>query len=64
MDEAAQRGFGNGAFEDSEEDVGSIVEEYFPAESIEPPASTPTPVTTNKVSVAERLEAQHQSLNH
>ncbi|MNG08110.1 hypothetical protein D3C84_914460 [compost metagenome] len=64
LDEAAQRGFGNGAFEDSEEDVGSIVEEYFPAESIEPPASTPTPVTTNKVSVAERLEAQHQSLNH
>ena len=64
LDEAAQRGFGNGAFEDSEEDVGSIVEEFFPAESSEPYASTPTPVTTNKASLAEKLEAQHQSLNH
>lgn len=64
LDEAAQRGFGNGAFEDSEEDVGSIVEEFFPAESSEPSASTPTPVTTNKASLAEKLEAQHQSLNH
>lgn len=29
LDEAARRGFGNGAFEDSEEDVGGIVEEFF-----------------------------------
>ena len=29
LDEAARRGFGNGAFEDSEEDVGAIVEEFF-----------------------------------
>lgn len=64
LDDAAQRGFGNGAFEDSEEDVGAIVEEFFPAESIETSASTSTPVTTNKASLAEKLEAQHQSLNH
>lgn len=64
LDAAAQRGFGNGAFEDSEEDVEAIVEEFFPAESSEPSASTPTPVTTNKASLAEKFEAQHQSLNH
>ncbi|MEZ3135663.1 hydrolase or metal-binding protein [Stutzerimonas kunmingensis] len=29
LDEAARRGFGNGAFEDSEEDTGAIVEEFF-----------------------------------
>lgn len=29
LDEAAQRGFGNGAFEDSEDDTSSIVEEFF-----------------------------------
>ncbi|UQY32973.1 hydrolase or metal-binding protein [Pseudomonas fulva] len=29
LDEAARRGLGNGAFEDSEEDVGGIVEEFF-----------------------------------
>jgi Recombination directionality factor-like len=29
LDEAARRGFGNGAFEDSEEDSGAVVEEFF-----------------------------------
>lgn len=29
LDDAARRGFGNGAFEDGEEDVNAIVEEFF-----------------------------------
>jgi len=29
LDEAARRGFGNGAFEDSEEDSGAVIEEFF-----------------------------------
>ena len=29
LDEAARRGFGNGAFEDSEEDSGVVIEEFF-----------------------------------
>jgi len=29
LDEAAERGFGNGAFEDSEEDSGAVIEEFF-----------------------------------
>ena len=64
LDEAARRGFANGAFEDSEEDSGALIEEFFTAESTEPPASTPNLVTINKVSLAQKLEAQHQSLNH
>jgi hypothetical protein len=30
LDEAARRGFGNGAFEELEEDVPTVVEEFFP----------------------------------
>jgi len=29
LDEAARRGFGNGAFEDSEEDSGAVIDEFF-----------------------------------
>jgi hypothetical protein len=29
LDEAARRGFGNGAFEDSDEDSGAVIEEFF-----------------------------------
>lgn len=66
LDEAARRGFSNGAFEDSEEDVGAIVEEFFPVESgSEPPSPKSTPQPSGKPSLAEKLEAQyqHQSLN-
>ncbi len=64
LDESARRGFGNGAFEDSEEDVGAIVEEFFPIETSSeqtPPRSASH--TSGKPSLAEKLEAQHQSLN-
>ena len=64
LDDAARRGFANGAFEDIEENRGALIEEFFTAESTEPPASTPNLVTINKVSLAQKLEAQHQSLNH
>lgn len=47
LDEAARRGFGNGAFEDSEEDVGAIVEEFFASPDQAPDsqgdATSPTP---------------------
>ncbi|MFG8563388.1 hydrolase or metal-binding protein [Pseudomonas paraeruginosa] len=59
LDEAAQRGFGNGAFEDSEEDAGAITEEFYPAE--EPPSpATNTPQRSAKASLAEKLDAQAQ----
>jgi hypothetical protein len=64
LDEAAKRGFGNSAFEDSEEDIGAIVEEFFPAESSTyQPRPKSAPQQSGKPSLAEKLEAQHQSLN-
>ncbi len=51
LDKAARLGLGNGAFEDSIEDTGSIVEEFFPCED-----SPPADLSTS--SLAERLEAK------
>jgi hypothetical protein len=49
LDNAARRGFSNGAFEDSEEDSGGVIEEFF---------SSPDAVSTNAQS-----EAPQPSLN-
>ncbi|ENB9663317.1 hydrolase or metal-binding protein [Pseudomonas putida] len=59
LDDAARRGFANGAFEDSEEDAGTIVEELYPVEESQPPV-TNTPQRSVKNSLAEKLEAQAQ----
>lgn len=59
LDEAARRGFGNGAFEDSEEDTGAVVEEFYPAEE-NTSAHTDVPQTLGKTSLDEKLEAQVQ----
>ena len=57
LDEAARRGFGNGAFEDSEEDVSAIVEEFYPEG--EAPASAPTAsLHPTKPSLADKLDAK------
>jgi hypothetical protein len=37
LDKAARRGFANGAFEDLEEDVPAVVDEFFPTEAVEAP---------------------------
>src|SRR5690606_21142392 len=54
LDEAAQHGFGNGAFEDSEEDAGAVAEEFYPAEESPSPA-TNTPQRSGKTSLTEKL---------
>ena len=59
LDEAAQRGFGNGAFEDSEEDSGAIAEEFYPAEESQSPSPN-TSQRSAKASLAEKLDAQAQ----
>ncbi|MFI8556893.1 hydrolase or metal-binding protein [Pseudomonas putida] len=53
LDEAALRGFSNGAFEDSEEDAGAIAEEFFPTTETILPAEA-------KPSLAAKLERQVQ----
>jgi hypothetical protein len=57
LDEAARRGFGNGAFEDSEEDASTIVEEFY-VEGEAQVAATHSPLNPTKPSLAEKLDAQ------
>lgn len=56
LDKAAQRGFDKGAFEDSEEDVRAIAEEFYSTEENQAPAVLPQ--RTAKISLAEKLDAQ------
>ena len=59
LDEAAQRGFGNGAFEDSEEDAGAVIEEFYPTEEI-PCSTTSISQRSTKASLFEKLDTQTQ----
>ena len=53
LDEAARRGFANGAFEDLAEDVSAVVEEFYPADDhLEVAGATKVPSTN----LQERLE--------
>ena len=60
MDRAARQGFNNGAFEESEEDTGTIVEEFFPAAEDQPGKEeiAPKPATPAKTSLAQKLESK------
>lgn len=66
LDAAARLGLANGAFEESDEEVGAVVEEFFtdPAaetvtvESASSPGMAPPPKNVRKVSLAEKLEAK------
>ena len=54
LDEAARRGFANGAFEDLAEDVPAVVEEFYP-DSQQPGPGAPAQ-TSDTVSLHERLQ--------
>ena len=60
LDHAARQGFNNGAFEDSEEDSGTIVEEFFPAIEDQPSPIEPQAqlAPSAKPSLAQKLESQ------
>jgi hypothetical protein len=60
LDHAARQGFNNGAFEDSEEDTGAIVEEFFPAIEDQPSDVEPKaqPAAPAKPSLGQKLESQ------
>ncbi|MDV7212873.1 recombination directionality factor [Azotobacter beijerinckii] len=66
LDQAARQGFANGAFEDSEEDGGALVEEFFPAQDEEGPAADPLPArpAPARPSLADRLEARERQAEH
>lgn len=59
LDETAQRGFGNGAFEDSEEDAGAVIEEFYLTEEI-PCSTTSISPRSTKASLFEKLDTQAQ----
>lgn len=58
LDHAARQGFNNGAFEDSEEDTGVIVEELFPTSETVHSHAEHQPATPEKTSLAQKLESQ------
>jgi len=67
LDAAGSQGFGNGAFEDGEEDVSEIVEEFFPAtgESGDPFNESDGAVTTKsraKPSLKDQLDRKTAAL--
>ncbi|MFZ3154044.1 hydrolase or metal-binding protein [Pseudomonas sp.] len=61
LDEAARRGFGNGVFEDSGEDAGAVIEEFFSstdAASTNPQSEALPPSTTSLAGKLEVLATQ------
>jgi hypothetical protein len=61
LDNAARLGFSNGAFEDSEEDSGAVVEEFYPAATDDEPgheAPTQRQASAAKPSLAAKLESK------
>jgi hypothetical protein len=60
LDRAARQGFNNGAFEDSEEDTGAIVEEFFSTTEDQPsPIESQAQMAASaKPSLAQKLESQ------
>ncbi|WP_454865679.1 recombination directionality factor [Pseudomonas umsongensis] len=60
LDHAAQQGFSNGAFEDSDEDTGAIVEEFFPSaeDQTSKAEAAPKPAAPAKTSLVQKLESK------
>ena len=59
LDAAARAGFSNGAFEDSEDEAGDVVEEFFPETAgSEASAVTVAESGTAKPTLAEKLESR------
>lgn len=68
LDEAARAGFGNGAFEENDEDVPAVVEEFYPgsdgedgteAEAGDSPGDAPAP-TSLKAKLDRRVAARRE----
>jgi hypothetical protein len=65
LDNAARVGFSNGAFEDSEEDAGAVVEEFYPAPAVDEPgheAPTQRQASAAKPTLAAKLESKVQQI--
>ena len=63
LDAAARQGLSNGSFEDSEEDSGAIVEEFFPNTGSENESTAQAAPTSNQPTLSDKLEQRAQRLN-
>ncbi|SFR52688.1 hydrolase or metal-binding protein [Thiomicrospira sp. ALE5] len=73
LDQTAQQGFNNGAFEEAEDDVDAIVEEFYPAQSDNTSSPHPNPSFSaqqnyaasqrNRPSLADKIDQQAQALS-
>lgn len=61
LDDAARRGFANGAFEDLDEDVPSVVEEFYPGED---DAAVAEPAAAKAITLNDRLEQKVATANN
>lgn len=62
LDAAARQGFGNGAFEESDEEGGAIVEEFYAATDELPQSTGQVIPKAGSVSLSGKLEAKAQAL--
>lgn len=62
LDAAARQGFGNGAFEDSEEEGAAVVEEFYTATDELPQSTGQVTPNAGPVSLTGKLEARAQAL--
>lgn len=63
LDAAARLGFGNGAFEDSEEEGGAVVEEFFTVGEFAESPETSSAASSKPSSLAERLGEKVLAVN-
>lgn len=62
LDEAARQGFGNASFEENEEELPAILEEFYPeAPTSEPGDSSPSSIRQEKPGLKERLGQRIQT---
>jgi hypothetical protein len=74
LDEAARRGFDNGAFEESDEDVPAVVEEFFPESTADETGNASAgesgkagiaargPLPANETSLSNKLKARAEKI--
>jgi hypothetical protein len=63
LDDAARRGFGNGAFEESDEDGAAVVEEFFPEDATdEGNIAIPNPPAANEASLPGKLRTRVEKI--
>lgn len=55
LNEAARRGFANGAFEELDDDVPAVVEEFYPVADQQPPDAAEPKTDTLRNRLAEKV---------